>query len=184
MSTGTLLAIIIPCALVLIALLVGLWLFLRHRRLQHEFGSEYELARDEKGGTLAADRELHSRKQRHDELDLHELPAETRRSYAQEWTQVQEHFVDRPEQAVGEADALVIRVMRDRGYPTEDFEQRVRDLSVEHAQTLDHYRRAHEVQVRQNRGGAATTEELRGAMVHYRALFEELLVPAGSGRKE
>ncbi|MCB5179774.1 hypothetical protein [Streptomyces antimicrobicus] len=184
MSTGTLLAIIIPSAVVLIALVVGLWMFFRHRRLQREFGTEYERVLDETGGTLAADRELRSRQQRHDDLDLRDLPADTRRQYAEAWTRVQEHFVDQPDEAVDEADALVTRVMRERGYPTEGYEQRVRDLSVEHGRTLEHYRSAHEVHERQTQG-RATTEELRGAMVHYRALFDELLVPAGpAGRND
>ncbi|MEV7612014.1 hypothetical protein [Streptomyces sp. NPDC089799] len=89
----------------------------------------------------------------------------------------------RPGDAVARADRLVTHLMRDRGYPTEGYDQRLHDLSVEHGRTLEHYRSAHEVQVR-SADGQATTEELRGAMVHYRALFDELLTPAGSGKSE
>lgn len=100
--------------------------------------------------------------------------AEERHRYSDAWTTVQQRFVDRPEGAVAQADELVTRLMRDRGYPTEGYEQQLRELSVEHGRTLEHYRAAHEVNMRSS-GGQATTEELRGAMVHYRALFDELV---------
>ncbi|MEU3775788.1 hypothetical protein AB0F11_21725 [Streptomyces sp. NPDC032472] len=183
MSTGTLLAIIIPCAVVLIALGVTLWMLARRRRLQREFGPEYGRTVEQTGGSLAADRELQSRRQRHDELDIKQLPADLRREYTDRWTRVQERFVDEPEGAVAQADDLVTRLMRDRGYPTDGYEQMVNDLSVEHSRTLDHYRSAHAVKARTG-GGQATTEELRGAMVHYRALFDELLMPPRSGTDE
>ncbi|MEW2413148.1 hypothetical protein AB0953_05430 [Streptomyces sp. NPDC046866] len=183
MSTGTLLAIIIPCVVVLIALGVGLWMMARRRRLQREFGPEYGRTVQETGGSLAADRELRSRQQRHDELDIKQLSADLRREYADQWSRVQERFVDEPENAVAQADDLVTRLMRDRGYPTDGYEQMVNDLSVEHSRTLDHFRSAHEVKARTG-GGEATTEELRGAMVHYRALFDELLTPPRSGTDE
>ncbi|MER5484334.1 hypothetical protein ABT024_14090 [Streptomyces sp. NPDC002812] len=181
MSTGTLLAIIIPSVIVLIALGVGLSMLARRRRLRREFGPEYGRTVEETGGPLAADRELRGREQRHDKLQLRELSTDARREYVQLWTREQENFVDRPVEAVARADQLVTRLMGDRGYPMEGYEQRLHDLSVEHGRTLDHYRRAHEVQVR-SADGQATTEELRGAMVHYRALFDELLTPSGSSQ--
>jgi hypothetical protein len=101
------------------------------------------------------------------------LASTARQQYAQDWNSVQEHFVDRPQEAVGEADQLVTRLMKERGYPTEGYEQQLKDLSVEHGRTLEHYRAAHEVKARS--GQQTTTEELRGAMVHYRALFDDLL---------
>lgn len=174
MSTNTLIAVIIAAAVVVIALTATLWLLARRRHLRGRFGPEYERTVQEKGGTLAAERDLRAREERHDRLDIKELPPERRRRYADEWGSVQEHFVDRPEGSVAEADELVTRLMRERGYPTEDYGGQLRDLSVEHGRTLDHYRAAHDVKVRSGDGGA-TTEELRGAMVHYRALFEELL---------
>lgn len=102
--------------------------------------------------------------------------------YAQGWSQAQERFVDHPDDAVHEADRLVTALMSERGYPTKGFEQQASDLSVEHGRTLQSYRTAHEVSDRSSRH-QATTEELRGAMVHYRALFDELLHNGGRPRE-
>ncbi|MFI1283879.1 hypothetical protein ACH4U5_24570 [Streptomyces sp. NPDC020858] len=174
MSTTTLIVVIAVVAVVVIALAVTLRLMTRRRHLRDRFGPEYERTVQEEGGTRAAERDLRAREERHDKLEITELPAERRREYADAWSSVQEHFVDRPEGSVAEADDLVARLMSERGYPTEGYEGQLRDLSVEHGRTLDHYRAAHDVKMRSG-GGRATTEELRGAMVHYRALFEELL---------
>ncbi|GHB58597.1 hypothetical protein GCM10010347_31010 [Streptomyces cirratus] len=178
MSTSTLIAIIVPIVVVLIAIAAGLWLVSRRRHLRERFGPEYDRTVQDEGGRLAAERELRAREQRHDKLDIKELPAARRSQYAEEWQGVQEHFVDRPEGAVAQADELVARLMRERGYPTDGFGEQVRDLSVEHGSTLEHYRAAHAVNTRSSEG-QATTEELRGAMVHYRALFQELLGDQG-----
>ncbi|WP_374777696.1 hypothetical protein OG756_37790 [Streptomyces sp. NBC_01310] len=174
MSTTTLIVVIAVVAVVVIALAVTLRLMTRRRHLRDRFGPEYERTVQQEGGTRAAERDLRAREERHDKLEIKELPAERRREYADAWSSVQEHFVDRPEGSVAEADDLVARLMSERGYPTEGYEGQLRDLSVEHGRTLDHYRAAHDVKMRSG-GGQATTEELRGAMVHYRALFEELL---------
>ncbi|MEW2582270.1 hypothetical protein [Streptomyces virginiae] len=174
MSTTTLVVVIVIAAVVVLALIATLWLSARRRHLRERFGPEYERTVQEEGSAMAAERALRAREQRHDQLDIKELPAERRREYAEAWSDVQEHFVDRPEHSVAEADDLVSRLLDERGYPTAGYEDRLRDLSVEHGRTLDHYRAAHDVKVRSG-GGRATTEELRGAMVHYRALFEELL---------
>ncbi|MFG2756238.1 hypothetical protein [Streptomyces wuyuanensis] len=175
MSTGTLIAIIVPIAVVLLLIAVGAWLVTRRRHhLQERFGPEYERTVESGDSRRAAERELRSREQRHRDLEIRELPAEAKDRYSAEWNGVQERFVDEPSQCVDDADRLVTRLMSDRGYPTEGYEQQLRDLSVEHGNTLEHYRAAHDVGMR-NREGRATTEELRGAMVHYRALFQELL---------
>ncbi|MEU6312680.1 hypothetical protein [Streptomyces sp. NPDC047014] len=174
MSTTTLVVGIVIAAIVVIAIVATLWTMARRRHLRERFGPEYERTVREEGGTRAAERDLRAREQRHDELDLKELPAERRRQYADAWSGVQEHFVDQPEDSVAEADELVSRLMSERGYPTEGYQDRLRHLSVEHGRTLDHYRAAHDVRMKSG-GEGATTEELRGAMVHYRALFEELL---------
>ncbi|MEU7028392.1 hypothetical protein ACF09L_21370 [Streptomyces sp. NPDC014779] len=185
MSTGTLLAIVIPVAVVIV--LIALAIFLdrrRRRRLRERFGPEYDRAVDEAGGRRAAEYELGKRQERHESLDIRPLDPGLRDRYAREWRGVQEQFVDRPESAVHDADRLVTALMRERGYPTEDFEQQARDLSVEHGKTLEHYRAAHEVD-RLSADHRATTEQLRGAMVHYRSLFDELLSDGnrpGSGR--
>ncbi|MEU8322542.1 hypothetical protein AB0C33_29650 [Nonomuraea sp. NPDC048881] len=153
----------------------------RRSRLRERFGPEYERTVAESDNRREAERELIAREQRHSELDIRPLPEETRDAYANRWTEVQERFVDAPGFAVTEADQLVTSVMADRGYPTDDFEQRLSDLSVGHAATLDHYRTAHEISGRAARK-EASTEELRQAMVHYRALFEELLHETTRGR--
>ncbi|WP_405981962.1 hypothetical protein [Streptomyces sp. NBC_00158] len=174
MSTSTLIAIIAIAAVVVIVLAVGLSMAARRRRLQDKFGPEYDRTVDAEGGRMAAERELRAREEHHDELQIQELPPERRDRYVVEWRTVQEHFVDRPEGSVQEADELVSRLMSERGYPTGDYHGQLRDLSVEHGRTLEHYRAAHDVKVR-SAGHRTTTEELRGAMVHYRALFDDLL---------
>ncbi|MFF1839983.1 hypothetical protein ACFVXE_38450 [Streptomyces sp. NPDC058231] len=173
MSTGIIIAIVVV-VVVLIALAVVMRLAGRRRHLRERFGPEYERTVEAGDSRTAAERDLRAREQRHDDLELKALPSTTRQQYAQDWNNVQEHFVDRPQEAVGEADQLVTRLMQERGYPTEGYEQQVKDLSVEHGRTLEHYRAAHEVNTRTD-SGQTTTEELRGAMVHYRALFDDLL---------
>ncbi|MFI0927101.1 hypothetical protein ACH4TP_24670 [Streptomyces sp. NPDC021012] len=185
MSTGTLLAIVIPVAVVIV--LIALAIFLdrrRQRRLRERFGAEYDRTVEETGSRRVAEYDLGAREERHESLDIRPLAPDRRQRYAREWRGVQEHFVDRPETAVHDADQLVTALMRERGYPTDDFEQRARDLSVEHGRTLEHYRAAHEVD-RLGSEHRATTEQLRGAMIHYRVLFDELLSDGnrpGSGR--
>lgn len=174
MSTGTLLAIIIPAVVVIALIAVALVAARRRRRLQDRFGPEYERTVEDAGSRRAAERELAEREKRHDSLELRPLQSSERDRYAREWNGVQEEFVDRPQEAVHDADRLVTALMKARGYPTEDFDQQVRDLSVEHGRTLEHYRAAHEINALSTRQ-QATTEQLRGAMVHYRALFDELL---------
>ncbi|MFF3055526.1 hypothetical protein [Streptomyces sp. NPDC057909] len=173
MSTGIIVAIVVV-VVVLVALAVIVRLAIRRRHLQERFGPEYERAVEAGDSRTAAERDLRDREQRHDDLDLKPLASTARQQYTQDWSSVQEHFVDRPREAVGEADQLVTRLMKERGYPTEGYEQQVKDLSVEHGRTLAHYRAAHEVNARAG-GQQTTTEELRGAMVHYRALFDDLL---------
>lgn len=174
MSTNVLIAIIVVAAVVVIALTTLLWMLARRRHLRERFGPEYERTVEERGGKRSAERDLRAREERYDQLDIKELPPERRHQYADKWTAVQQQFVDRPDASVAEADELVTLLMGERGYPTEGYRGQLRDLSVEHGRTLEEYRAAHAVKVRSGEG-EATTEELRGAMVHYRTLFEELL---------
>jgi hypothetical protein len=111
---------------------------------------------------------------RHDEFDLRPLDRDERNGYLREWDGVQAHFVDEPAGAIREADDLIQQVMRDRGYPVDDFDQRTADLSVEHADVVENDRSAHAVSKR-SATGEATTEELRRAVVQYRTLFEDLV---------
>jgi hypothetical protein len=64
--------------------------------------------------------------------------------------------------------------MQARGYPVGDFEQRAADISVDHPQVVSNYRAAHRVALDHERG-VSSTEDLRQGIVHYRALFDELL---------
>ncbi|WP_230983990.1 hypothetical protein [Microbispora oryzae] len=174
MSTVAWVAVVIIAVLAILAVGFLMSQQNRRRRLRDRFGPEYDRTVRESDSRKEAEQELLAREQRHARLDIRPLNRETRDSYARKWAEVQERFVDAPGFAVTEADALVTAVMTERGYPTDDFEQRLNDLSVAHAATLDRYRAAHDISGRAARQ-EATTEELRQAMVHYRALFQELL---------
>jgi len=174
MSAAAVVVLVVVVVLVLAALLVVVRTQSRRRRLRERFGPEYERMVADADEPRAVEQELSAREKRHAELPIRALPADARDRYAREWVDVQERFVDAPVEAVSEADRLVTAVMAERGYPTDRYEQQLEDLSVEHAYTLDHYRAAHEASGRAA-AGTATTEDLRQAMVHYRALFEELL---------
>lgn len=174
---STVMTIVLIAAVVLAAgLLVwlGLTRLRRRQQLRDRFGPEYDKALDDGENRRTAERELSEREKRHEQLDITPLSPAAREGYAQQWTMVQARFVDRPDIAVAEADRLVVVVMGERGYPTEDYQQQVTDLSVQHAETLGHYRSAHDIKTRHDEG-QVSTEELRKAMVHYRSLFEDLL---------
>jgi hypothetical protein len=181
MSTGAIIAIIVVI-LIVAALLVGLSAVNRRRRLRDRFGPEYDRAVSEHG-RRDAEAELAERERRVRQLDIKPLSPTARAQYASEWTAAQEQFVDAPQSAVTGAQTLVTAVMKDRGYPTEAFDQIVADLSVEHAATLDHFRAAHDISQRAA-SGTASTEELRQAMIHYRALFTELLGQPGNSARD
>jgi hypothetical protein len=146
----------------------------RRKKLQSTFGPEYDRVVADTGSRADAEKELRERERRHAEFELKELSPESRARYSADWEEVQIQFVDNPEQAVGTADDLVTRLIAERGYPTADYDDQLANLSVEHARTLGHYRDAHEISTR-NASGEASTEDLRQALVHYRALFADLL---------
>jgi hypothetical protein len=150
----------------------------RSRRLRENYGPEYERAVDEPGARRSAEAELDRRERRRAALDIHPLTSQARDRHGAEWHRTQTRFVDEPVDAVARADQEIMQVMRERGYPIEDFEQRAADVSVDHAEVVENYRVAHEISTRAV-AGEASTEELRLAMVHYRALFEDLLGPDG-----
>jgi len=154
----------------------------RSRGLKDRFGPEYERAVAERGGRWKAESELAARQRRRKELDIRPMDPASRERYAKDWRSAQARFVDDPSGAVGEADRLVMVVMRERGYPMEEFEQRSADISVDHADVVDDYRAAHGISLA-NDHGQANTEDLRQAMVHYRRLFENLLESGGEGRR-
>ncbi|GAA0897489.1 hypothetical protein [Virgisporangium aurantiacum] len=146
----------------------------RRRALRQRFGPEYDRVVESTEDRRTAERELRDRERRHAELELRPLDPASRERYSASWEEIQVRFVDAPDQAVGEADDLVTRLVAERGYPTGDYDDQLAHLSVEHARTLDHYRQAHDINER-NARGEATTEQLRQALVHYRALFADLL---------
>jgi hypothetical protein len=147
----------------------------RTARLKQTFGPEYDRTITQSGDQRAAEAELAARAQNRKKLDIVALSPEAANRYATHWRNVQTSFVDSPARAVGEADSLVIEVMRERGYPVDDFEQRAADVSVDHPQLVENYRAAHRIHLTQ-REREINTEEQRQALVHYRALFDELLV--------
>jgi hypothetical protein len=167
--------LIVIVAVIVVAIATGLVMSRRRTdRLQGRFGPEYDRTVEDADGRRAAERDLTEREKRRAELDIRPLAPGARDRYAEEWRVVQQHFVDDPNGAIRDADVLVTRVMSDRGYPTDDFEQRAADVSVDHPAVVGHYREAHDISLRNDRGDAST-EHLRQAMVHYRALFEDLL---------
>jgi FtsZ-interacting cell division protein ZipA len=172
MSGTTILIVVV--ALAVIALVLAVAFGLRNRRgrgLRERFGPEYDRTVRETGSRQEAERVLAERVERHRGFDLKELEPAARARYVEEWRQVQLRFVDDPGGAVGRADDLVTSLMRELGYPTESYEQQVADVSVEHAEATPHYRQAHELATARDQ---VATDDLRQAMVHYRALFEDL----------
>lgn len=168
--------IVILVAVVL--LIVGaIVFFLQKRRtekLRQHFGPEYDRAIAEGGDRRRAEAKLEERTERVKKFNLRPLTAEDRARYSEQWNRVQAHFVDAPAGAVAEADQLLGDIMATCGYPMGDFDQRAADISVEHPVVTQNYRSAHEIAVRQAKG-QASTEDLRRAMIHYRALFEDLV---------
>lgn len=144
------------------------------RRLRQHYGGEYERLVDEAGGQKAAEKELTARERKRDKLDIVPLTPSALSDFTGRWYQVQAGFVDNPATAVGVADRLVTEVMRQRGYPVDDFDQRAADISVDHPQIVENYRSAHGIHLSQQNGDVST-EQQREAFVHYRALFERLL---------
>ena len=181
---------LIALAAVVILIIAGLaWLYVRKRRsttanLRHKFGSEYERAVREHGSERKAEAKLEDREKRVEKLNIRDLDPIEHDRFSKRWESVQSRFVDSPKGAVAEADDLVSSLMKTRGYPVSDFDQRAADISVDHPRVVENYRAAHEIALRVGKNGA-TTEDLRTAMIHYRSLFEELVqVPTTVERKE
>ena len=176
--------VIVVAALVVLAL--GVWVVMsrqRRERLRGRFGPEYDRAVSEHGSRRGAEAELARREEQRERLDIVPLSPEARERYSESWREVQTRFVDEPSRSVTEADRLVTDVMRERGYPMDEFDQRVADVSVDHPEVVEHYRAAHAIHL-SNEDGEASTEDLRQAVVHYRALFNELLDTRASESEE
>jgi hypothetical protein len=170
--------LIIVAALVVVAIVI--WQALRERRtrvLRGRFGPEYDRALEGSESRRSAESELAARADRRDKLEITPLSLGARERYVTEWERVQARFVDDPEGAVREADTLIQSVMAERGYPMDDFDQRAADISVDHPRVVENYREGNRL-ARANALGDGTTEDLRQAMRHYRALFDDLLEEA------
>jgi hypothetical protein len=172
--SSTSVVILVVVIVVILAIVAALVVVSRRRALQRRFGPEYDRALQSTDSKRDAEADLAARAERRDKLEIRPLPAAARDRYVDEWSRVQARFVDDPEGTVREADMLIQSVMRERGYPMDDFEQRAADVSVDHPQVVENYREGHRL-AQTNADGKGTTEDLRQAMRHYRALFEELL---------
>jgi len=179
-SPALLVAII---ALVAIALAVFAYALARGKRRHHDdlrvaFGPEYDYTVEHFGTPRRAERELLRRQKRVQKLHIRPLSSDEYNRYAYAWTESQKRFVDDPAAAIRDADRLVKDVMQTRGYPVVDFDQRIADLSVDHGNVIQHYRAARTL-AWANEQGKTSTEELRQALIHYRALFADLLQTEG-----
>jgi hypothetical protein len=181
------LMVLAAVGILLVAALV--WLYVARRKsttakLRKKFGPEYDRAVGIHGAGRKAELKLEDREKRVEKFKIRELDPVEREHYLKLWESVQSHFVDSPKGAVTEADDLVSALMKTRGYPVSDFDQRAADISVDHPRVMENYRSAHEIAVRVGKD-EATTEDLRMAMIYYRSLFEELAkAPATVERKE
>ena len=181
--------IVIAAVVVAVIAIVVIVVMQQRRRaeLRESFGAEYDRAIAREGDVRRGESDLKARRERRAELDIRPLSPSSRTAYAQSWQQTQARFVDNPAGSLSQADALIIAVMEERGYPMDDFERRAEDISVDHPDVVQHYRAAHDISVRleDDPNNASTgsvtsrtsTEDLRQGLVHYRALFTELLGP-------
>jgi len=175
--------------LVVVIIAVAGVLYMRKRRsataeLRQKFGPEYDRAVQQHGSERKAEAKLEDREKRVEKLNIRDLDPMEHERFSKQWASVQSRFVDSPRGAVTEADDLVSAVMKSRGYPVSDFDQRAADISVDHPRVVENYRSAHEIALRVGKN-EATTEDLRTAMIHYRSLFDELVqVPVTVERKE
>jgi FtsZ-interacting cell division protein ZipA len=173
----TLWIIVLIVVVVAAVALLAWWASTRKRTtdLRQRFGPEYDRTVQASGDDRrAAEAELAARRERREQLNIRPLDPAARQRYAQQWNDVQARFVDQPAASLAMADELVLLVMRERGYPMDDFDQRAADISVDHPQVVEHYRAAHDISTRTG-SNQASTEDMRQGLVHYRALFAELL---------
>jgi len=167
---------LIGVGVAVLLLVLAAWAYtsrMRRVNLRERFGPEYERT-VEAVGPARADSVLRERPERVSRFSLRKLSQAQADAFAREWRRIQSRFVDDPDAAVGEADQLVTQMMTARGYPLEDFDRRAADLSVDHPVVVENYRTARTLALRRQRGEAGT-EEMRQAVVNYRALVDELL---------
>jgi hypothetical protein len=181
MDTSTIVVIAFFALAVIVAIAAVAWLYSNKRRtsqLRSKFGPEYNRAARAEGDARQAEHLFQEREKRVSRLDIKPLTDRQRTEFADAWEHAQARFVDDPQAAVANADVLVQEVMRVRGYPITDFEQRVADVSVDHPAVVENYRIAHDIAARHECEDVGI-EKLREAMIHYRALFADLLHDGG-----
>ena len=174
MATWLWAVIIVIAAVVVLAVLAAALRTRRTRHLKGQFGPEYDRVSADAPTRREAEAELRERERRREQFELRPLDPRKADRYRSRWQNLQASFVDDPAGSVVEADAMIRSVMKDRGYPVEDFETRAADLSVDHPNVVQNYRTAHGIALEHERGDA-DTESLRTALRHYRALFDELM---------
>jgi ABC-type nickel/cobalt efflux system permease component RcnA len=177
--------LVLVAALIIVVAALA-WMLTRQRRserLRDNFGPEYDRAVAQHGDRRQAESDLEQRRQRVEKFHVQPLRPEQQARFSDAWRATQARFVDDPGGAIREADELIADVMRARGYPVGDFESRAADISVDHPSLVSNYRAAHALALA-NSAGRATTEDLRQAMMHYRALFEDLLETEQPVRQE
>jgi len=180
--------VLVLVAIVIVVIAAIAWLYVRKRKsktagLRQKFGSEYQRAVLAHGSERKAEEKLADREKRVEKLSIRDLEPMEHERFSKQWEAAQSRFVDSPKGAVAEADDLVCALMRSRGYPVSDFDQRADDISVDHPCVVENYRTAHEIALRVGKD-QATTEELRTAMIHYRSLFEELMTSTAPAERK
>jgi len=173
--------VVIAVAVGLVVLAVLAWGAAQRRRsaeLRDSFGPEYDRTIDSTDSRRAAERELEERKRSHDELDIRPLSEAARARFTDDWQRAERRFVDDPELAAREADSIVRSVLDEEGYPDDDFDARSAAVSVDHPDVVERYRHGHQMVHGNGAEGDERTENLRKAMVDFRAVFEQLVEPA------
>ena len=175
MSTMAVIAMVVV-AIIVVGAAAGYFLQMnRTKRLRQRFCPEYARALEETGGDRRrAEAKLERLEKRVERLHIHPLEPADRTHFQDAWRETQSRFVDDPKRALIEADRLIGEVMSAEGYPVLDFQQRASDISVEQPSVVMLYREGHQIALRHAQG-RASTEDLRKAMIHYRALFEDLV---------
>jgi hypothetical protein len=180
---------IMLAGVVMLVIAVLMWLYVQKRRsttagLRQKFGAKYERTVQQQGSEQKAEAKLADRQERVEKLNIRDLDPMERERFSKQWESAQSRFVDSPGGAVAEADDLVSSLMKTRGYPVSDFDQRAADIFVDDPRVVENYRSAHDIALRVGTNGAST-EDLRTSMIHYRSLFEELVqAPTNVERKE
>jgi hypothetical protein len=185
MTHTTLLMIVLLAVVALVGIAVAAYEARRRATLRSRFGPEYAHLVQTTGTPRRAEAELEARAKRVRQYHIKPLSAEDSTRFMTAWRQLQSRFVDQPSKTVAEADLLVAEVMTTRGYPMAEFDQRAEDLSVDHAAVVNDYRQAHQIATRPADARLATsTEDLRQALMHYRACFEDLLTSTDPRRRK